>query len=241
MSGIGDFLEGFSVLFGALAFLNRALKNETGKDLGDYISSVGESVKKIPPKAMIVKDTGNVKDRVEVIKQMIIKYREHPQIRAIASDILNKRCGDKWCIPEKDWLAEVKAVFDAVRKNVRYTRDPISKDLFVSPIRTLTQYHLGDCDDLTIVLGSILGHIGYPLKLRVIQTVGNSDYNHIYLMVGIPPFGEPKKWIAADASVTNKPLGYQAPSEVIIRKRDFPIEPLGYTIRRQSGRHGRIY
>jgi len=155
---------------------------------------------------------------------MIRKYCEDRRIREIASDILARRCGKGWCIPEKDWITEVKTVFNALKNGkyaIRYTRDPSKKDLFVSPVRTILQYRIGDCDDLTIALGAVLCHIGYPLKLKVIQTTGYKDFNHIYLLVGIPPM-RPQKWLAADLSV-NMPLGFQAPPDKIIRKKYIPV------------------
>ena len=44
-----------------------------------------------------------------------------------------------------------------------------------------------DCDDYVILLGSCLQSIGYPVVLRVIQTNDSDDWNHIYLLAGLPP------------------------------------------------------
>ncbi len=218
-------LEGLALLFNALSFANRSMRRSTGESFGDIlgkiISKEKEQLARVPPRAKVYKAGSDIEGRVSHIVKMIRKYREDPRIRDIASAILTKRCGDSWCVPEKDWLAELEAVFKAIKKNIRYTRDIVSKVTFVSPVRTLAQYHIGDCDDLTIALGSILGHIGYPVKLRVIQTVGNKDYNHIYLLAGIPP-SRPTKWVAMDASV-NKPMGFQAPREIVIKYRDFMV------------------
>lgn len=54
------------------------------------------------------------------------------------------------CVPEKDCLAEVKWIFNAIRfpgskYAVRYTRDAMLADVFTAPERTLLKSHGGDC------------------------------------------------------------------------------------------------
>lgn len=171
----------------------------------------------------------NIHDRVRYIDKMIRKYREDPRIREIGAAILTKKCAGRggkyegsWCVAEKDWYGEIDAVFSELRKRVRFTRDVISKDTYQSPKRTIAQFNIGDCDDFTISLGSVLQSVGYPLKIRIIQTVPNDDFNHVYLMVGVPPMA-PRDWIAADASVP-EPLGFQAPSDIVIKVRDYTVK-----------------
>jgi len=79
------------------------------------------------------------------------------------------------------------------------------------------------CDDYTITLGAMLESIGYPVKARVIQTVESPDFDHIYLMVGIPPHSEAPRWLALDASVSGKKPGWQPPHHMVKRYKDFPI------------------
>lgn len=92
-------------------------------------------------KTHVVRD---IEARTGHVAAMIRKGREHPRVRKVAAQILAKRCGDKWCVPEKDWKAEVRAIFDAVRSRVRYTRDFVHKDLYQHPLRTL-EWGVGDC------------------------------------------------------------------------------------------------
>ena len=69
---------------------------------------------------------------------------------------------------------------------------------------------VSNCDDGTILLGSMLRAVGYPVRLRVIQDNASTTWSHIYLLVGTPPMG-PTRWVALDWSVPDKPPGWEAP------------------------------
>ena len=156
--------------------------------------------------------------RVKYIQQMIKKGRNDPRIRALTVKIVSKKCGNKFCHDEKDHVSEIKAVFDWIRKNVRYVRDNYDRDTFQHPVRTL-EFVGGDCDDYSITLASMLQSIGYPVKLRVIQTTNSSDWNHIYIRVGLPP-GNPTHWMDLDGS-ENRPAGWAPPKSLIKRVKDY--------------------
>lgn len=164
----------------------------------------------------------NIKERVKFIQKQVAKARNDPQFRALAVKVVSKKCGTKHCIKERDYLGEVRALYEYIRKHVRYVRDPLHADLFQHPKRTL-EFGGGDCDDYTITLGAMLEAIGYPVKARVIQTVESPDFDHIYLMVGVPPHSEAPRWLALDASVSGKKPGWQPPAHMVKRFRDFPI------------------
>lgn len=161
-----------------------------------------------------------INQRLGYIIQMIQKGRDNPEVRRRTVQILSQKCGKKWCTPEKNWNAEAVQIFDSVRENIRYTRDTYNKDLFQHPLRTF-EFGGGDCDDYAIVLASMLQSVGYPVKLRVIQTVDSHDWNHIYTLVGLPP-QSPKKWMSLDASV-DKPAGWQAPRAIVAAVKDFEV------------------
>ncbi len=165
-------------------------------------------------------DVKNLDDRIAFIRQMIDKGVRSPEVREYATRVVSQRCGDKWCIPEKDYDGEIEAIFNAYRKHVRYVRDPLGADLYQHPRVTL-KLHAGDCDCAAIALGSFLQAIGYPIQLRVIRTKDSPDWNHIYLLVGIPP-GSPSKWVALDATVDHA-AGWEAPAGMVAARKDYPV------------------
>lgn len=86
----------------------------------------------------------SLEDRIRYIREMAVKGVNDPYVRAWTVQVLSRRCGEKFCVREKDWEAEVDAVFHALRDRVRYTRDRVDKDTYQHPRRTL-QLRGGDC------------------------------------------------------------------------------------------------
>lgn len=225
-SGFGSFLEGVlkfitsenglktlagigSIYFGAKQI------SEAFSGIGDItrgLKKVQEIVSSLPsPKAKLhlVKGT---QERVEHIKNMIKKYRYHPKVNEIAMAILSRKCNG-WCIPEKDWEKEVEALFVFVQKiAVRYSHDMYGADTYRSPLVTL-KIKAGDCDDKVILLGVLLQTAGYPIYLVIIQTKNEKDFNHIFLLTGIPP-DNPKRWIFLDPTVQEE-AGWYPPKEFV--------------------------
>lgn len=213
------------VLAGATA-LKEAFDHEEDKSLArEGVWERLPDVKNIPAgKAPIarVATVRNIDERVKHVMAQIIKGRRDPRIRAIAVQIVSKKCGDSWCIKERDYQGELRAIFNYVRKNVRYVKDPIDRDTFQHPRRTL-EWGGEDCDGSSIVTGALCGAIGYPMKCRIIQTIYGQDYDHIYMMAGLPPTApKPKWWVPLDASV-DRPAFWEPPKNLVKRMRDFPV------------------
>jgi hypothetical protein len=200
-------------------------------------------------------DVGDLDERVALIGDLIRKGSLNSDIREKAVEIVSQKCdmlgrvqpnkkGAKWCYPEKDCMAEVQAIFDALRDPkskyaVRYVRDAVLADVFTAPERTLLKTNGGDCDDYAITAGSMLMALGHPVRLRIIATrrsgIADADapWSHIYLLTPTK-FDDPDaKWISFDASM-NKPLGWEAPgarevasngkgSGIVARVKDYTV------------------
>lgn len=107
----------------------------------------------------------------------------------------------------KDRLGEVCALFDWVRRNIRYTRDIFRVELLHSARRML-ELRAGDCDDMTILLGAMLMSTGHPVRLILAGFRPNKPhmYSHIY-----PEAFIRGRWIPIDASA-NRPMGWAPPA-----------------------------
>jgi transglutaminase-like putative cysteine protease len=110
-------------------------------------------------------------------------------------------------VPAKDRLGEVSALFDWVRRTIRYTRDIFRVELLHAARRTL-ELKAGDCDDMTIVLGAMLMSTGHPVRLVLVGFRPNKPhaYSHIYPEVNVRGH-----WLALDATV-QRPLGWAPPA-----------------------------
>ena len=110
-------------------------------------------------------------------------------------------------IPPKNRFGEVCALFDFVKRNIRYTRDIFRVELLHSARRML-ELKAGDCDDMTILLGAMLLSTGHPVRLVLAGFKRNRPhvYSHIYPEVFVRG-----KWMAADAT-SDKPIGWAPPA-----------------------------
>lgn len=119
----------------------------------------------------------------------------------------------------KNRFGEVCALFDWVRRNVRYTRDIFRVELLHSARRML-ELQAGDCDDMTILLGAMLMATGHPVRLVLAGFRPNKPhvYSHIYPEVNVRG-----RWLAIDATV-ERPIGWAPPA---LWKRVCKIEKEG--------------
>jgi len=157
--------------------------------------------------------------RIEHLRRLVEQGKRDPVVYEFARRAVNKKCGSRWCIPEKDNLAEIKALFDAVRQNVRYTSDIAGIDSYQSPRHTL-KLRTADCDDFSSLACAAAATLGLPCRFKVIRTKGSPEWNHIYAQVGHPR-RNPQRWISFDASV-NMPVGWEAPKRMVDASRIFP-------------------
>lgn len=107
---------------------------------------------------------------------------------------------------ERSYFEEWKALHDWARIHIDYTPQRLGQDRFQSAPQTL-QKQAGDCEDFTILLGSMGSSLGLPYKLRV-ASPDRIRWLHIYLIGGYPP-NRPRSWIPVDASATSKPIGWE--------------------------------
>lgn len=178
-----------------------------------------------------IKNVHSIEERLDEIKKLTYKSSLDPRIREDSLAIVSRKCGPdgnrSWCVPEKDAWSEVKAIFASFRDPnsptaVRYVRDHPEVDQFTAAGKTLFRLNAGDCDDQSIALAARLRSIGYPVAFRIIRAKGTPTWSHIYVMVGLPP-GNPTKWVPLDTTVPGAPPGWEAPANMIVAKRDFPL------------------
>jgi transglutaminase-like putative cysteine protease len=162
----------------------------------------------------------NLDERIVHLRKLALAGKKDPAIYEFARRAVNAKCGANWCVPEKDNLAEARALFNAVRKNVRYTSDIAGVDSYQKPGHTLN-LRTGDCDDYSTLACAAAGSLGMPCRFKVIRTKDSPTWNHIYAQIGFPRRG-PRKWVAFDASV-DMPFGWEPPASMVAESRVFNI------------------
>jgi hypothetical protein len=135
-------------------------------------------------------------------------------VRQKAIDILLERG-----IQPKDYLGEIRALFEWVQSNVRYTKDPFQVELLHAPRRML-QLRAGDCDDMSILLGAMLEAVGHPSRLVLIgpDPARPDLFSHVYLEAR-----HQGRWIPLDPTMPH-PMGWapQASNKQVIAVRPGP-------------------
>lgn len=170
---------------------------------------------------MSLHEINGIEDRIKHIQGRIAKGKVNPEVYAFSREATSKKCGNKWCIEEKDNIGEAKAVFNHIRENVRYTSDILGIDTYQHPKHSI-KLKSSDCDDYSSLVCSALLSLGIPCRLKVIRTKDSNEWNHIYAQAGFPR-ANPTKWITMDASVP-KPFGWEAPSAMVAESRVFSAQ-----------------
>jgi transglutaminase-like putative cysteine protease len=163
-----------------------------------------------------------INERLRILQDLTWKSVNDPRNRKLALQMTH-HC------PERDGQCEAKAVYDAIKKNIRYTGDvaplkmgadgPIEGvDLFQSAYRTW-EFKGGDCDDHSGLAATMLTLNGIPAQFRVTAPNKKDDFSHIYVLAGLPKM-RPTQWVPIDTTLPgNDKFGYEVPFG---RKADYP-------------------
>jgi hypothetical protein len=149
---------------------------------------------------------GNESQMKETIRQIgsaIRRASVYPPIRNYAAAIASTA-------RPKDFVGQLRAVYDDFTRRWRYVRDPVSKELLTaSPeaIWRLTMagdgvgvgrgYGAGDCDCVTTALGAVLEAIGFRTRIATTAPVHSPPgrlFGHVFIQAQVPRFG----WVTVD-------------------------------------------
>ena len=98
----------------------------------------------------------------------------------------------------RDDMCELAAIYEFVKRNVRYTGDITDKDTFQTAWRTL-QMAGGDCDDHSVLCAVLAMENGFQTKFRITSNTG-ATWDHIFCLAGVPKTS-PRKWIVLDTTL----------------------------------------
>lgn len=147
-----------------------------------------------------------IEESAKHLIKLVKEYRRNKEIRFKAEDIV-QRC------PNKDYMCEIHHIYNWVKKNIRFERDPYFVEMLRSPDITLRRRN-GDCDDHVILLNSLLQSIGYPT--RIVLLASNRPrpdiWNHVLTEVGVQTGPEQIKWIPLDTTVKRAKVGWLPPA-----------------------------
>jgi Transglutaminase-like superfamily len=150
---------------------------------------------------------------VRIMRRLIDQALNDPQFVRFAVDLVRN-------VPAHDEMGEVSAIFRWVQQNIRYTKDPVTKEKLYPP-QELLNIRAGDCDDMAMLLGALVIACGYPARLVTVGAdPGQPDeFSHVYLEVEAPPGSG--NWLALDAARPDSSFGRQP--ETYFRKRAWSL------------------
>jgi len=150
---------------------------------------------------------------VHLMRQLIDQALNDPQFVRFAIDLVRN-------VPAYDDFGEVASIFGWVQDNIRYTKDPVTKEKLTPPMELL-KIQAGDCDDTSMLIAALAIAVGYPARLVTVAANPNSpnDFSHVYPEVEVPAGSG--TWLALDAARPNSALGLQPP--VYFRKKAWSL------------------
>lgn len=145
---------------------------------------------------------------VNKMKSIIQQSSRNPYVREWAKNIVSR-------IEVNDKLGEARAIFDFVRDNLRYTKDPYGFEYITTPPVILEDIRLsqagkgarpvGDCDDCTVLSLSLLKSIGFNVAIKVVSFHENRRFGHVY---GLVQMGH--EWVPVDCVRPDRELGWES-------------------------------
>jgi hypothetical protein len=144
-----------------------------------------------------------VEQTVDQMRNLVDEALRDPSIIRLATDIVRR-------VPAFDDYAEANALYDWVRQNIRFTKDPVNKEKLYPPAELL-EIRAGDCDDISMLLGTLLMAVGYPARLMTVAATPGSpeQFSHVYIEGEVPAGSG--QWLPMDPARFDSQFGIAPP------------------------------
>jgi hypothetical protein len=164
-------------------------------------------------RAPLLAGEAGTEQTITVMRELVDQAAADPGFVRRAVDILRS-------VPAFDELGETEALFEWVRRNIRFTKDPLTKEKLYPP-QELLKIRAGDCDDISMLLGALLIAVGYPARLVTVSANRNhpQEFSHVYVEAEVPAGSG--RWIAMDPARPGSAFGDEPP--VYFRKRAWSL------------------
>jgi Transglutaminase-like superfamily len=155
---------------------------------------------------------------IRLMRQLIDHALADAQFVRLAIDIVRS-------VSAYDDLGEAEALYNWVKRNIRFTKDPVTKEKLYPP-EELLKIKAGDCDDIAMLLGALLIAVGYPARLVTVSANPENpqEFSHVYVEGEVPPGSG--NWIAMDAARLDSQFGIEPPT--YFRKRAWSLTDDSY-------------
>lgn len=131
----------------------------------------------IPPHLIVSTPDGasGTRETLKHMRQLVQDGKRDPYNR----DLANLLTSD---VAEKNWLAEISAVFFFVRDGIRYALDTNGVEVLQSARVTATLGY-GDCDDKCVALATWLESVGHVCRFVALGFGPVGEFSHVIVEV----------------------------------------------------------
>ena len=195
---------------GMLGAAIRAIDVERLDEEWDNGSSLGSDLIDVTPKIINV---GNLDSRVNILTTQAKRAAIQMPVRQKAASITAHCRGD-------DKLCLVETIFNWVKENVHYREE--FQEQFVSPEFYAEGYDVADCDDYSMLIGSLLLASGVGIEENtplIFRVTGKDKKSPSHIFPLAPVKGG---YIAIDATL-DQPLGYDLSEHGEVIVKDFYV------------------
>jgi hypothetical protein len=162
----------------------------------EMVRSSGMGAMSVMSSPLASGDAG-VAQTIRAMRRLIDLGKKNPRVHETAARII-RSAG----VPAFDWMGEVTAVYNWVLANIRFTRDVYGKETLHSADEIL-RLQIGDCDDFTILLCSLLGTIGHKTRILTISKPEDErNFSHVFPQVFVNG-----QWVTIDAARRGAAIG----------------------------------
>lgn len=116
-----------------------------------------------------------IKATLQIMSRMVRAAKKDPGVRELASMLIRD-------VPQYDRVGEVHALHAFVRDHIRYTNDIRGVETLQTPRVTLST-GVGDCDDKSTLLASLLEAIGRATRFVAVGIGEGTGYSHVLVEV----------------------------------------------------------
>ncbi len=162
----------------------------------------------------LLNNNGSVEDTVFLMGDFIKKFKSDTANLAplLKGNSLRENCGNVWSF---------------LYNNIQYKLDTPGEEQLRRPARLWADRHTGgDCDCMSIFVGTILLNLGIRFKIRIARYEGKQGFQHVYIIVPVDTFN----YYTIDGVVSQ--FDYEKPYAQI---KDYTMEQLGIPIIGLSG------
>jgi Transglutaminase-like superfamily len=151
-----------------------------------------------------------VAQTIAAMRGLVDQALRDPSIIRLATDIVRS-------VPAHDEIGEANTIYQWVLSNIRFTKDPVTKEKLYPPAELL-KIRAGDCDDITMLVATLAMAVGYPARVVTVSANGAApeQFSHVYPEVEVQG-----QWIPMDAARPDSMFGADPP--MYYRKRAWSL------------------